>query len=247
MHAWRDTGDFERQRGKRSDEMHQRVLLAAACALLAGSAAAQTAPQLPAPTMGSIAVRLQPDGALVGTVGHIDPSSLELVPLPGVTVSFIQNGRLVARALSGAEGDLVVRGLAAQAVYSVIGRAMYDGRNWFLAHAVTVLAPEGGDASAALSRRPVYRLTAARAVKSKLEQNAAPSIGLAMVPESDLGLDSSDTSAPVLGDGFVAHGGGGGGHGGLGGGGWAAAALAAAVAIAAADDDNFVLATPFRP
>jgi hypothetical protein len=237
---------FEHEEEHAPMKRSKLVLLAAACALIAGSASAQTESELPQPLLGSIAVRLQPDGTLTGTIGHIDPSSLELVPLPGVTVTFIQNGRLIARSVSGPGGELAIRGLSPQAVYSVIGRATYEGQSWFLAHAVTVLSPDGGEASAALSRRSLYRLTAAKAVRSRLEQSAAPSLGLAMIPVSDLGMDS-DTSAPVLGGDFVHHGGGGGGGGGFGGGGLAAAALAAAIAIAADDDDDFFLATPFRP
>ena len=224
------------------------VLLSVICIMVAGDAQAQS--ELPQPTFGTIAVRLQPDGLLTGTIGYIDPSSLELVPVSGVSLNFIQNGTLIAQTLSAANGQIAVGGLSPQAVYSMLARAEFDGRRWFLAHGVSVLAAEAVGGSAAMSRRPAYRLTAARAWRMSLEKMAHPSIGLAMIPETDLGGGSDDhSSAPVLGGQahFKGGGGGGGGGGGIGGGGLAAAAVAAAVAIAASDDLNLQIATPFRP
>ncbi len=222
------------------------VLLSAICILMASQAPAQV--ELPQPTFGTIAVRLQPDGLLRGTIGYIDPSSLELVPIDGVSVDFVQNGRAVAQTVSAANGQLTVRGLSPQAVYSVFARAEFDGRRWFLAHGVSVLAAEVEEPSAALSPRPAYRLTAARArrMNLNLEKMAYPTIGLAMCPEGDFG--GFGDHAGVLGGDF-AHfkGGGGGGGGGLGGGGLAAAAVAAAVAVSASDRDRIRIATPFRP
>lgn len=220
------------------------ALLATFCAFTALESHAQ----VEQPTFGTLAVRLQPDGVLTGTVGYIDPSSLELVPVEGVEISFRQNGRVVARSVSAAGGQLSVRGLSGQAVYSLVARAEFEGRRWFMAHGVTILSSEGGQASAALSRKPAYRLVAATAARTmNMERMAAPNIGLAMIPESDLGFAQDDSSAGILGAEALPGGGGGGGGGFGGGGGLAAAAVAAAVAVAAADDDNFGLATPFRP
>ena len=222
------------------------ALLTTLCIMMASESQAQV--ELPQPTFGTLAVRLQQDGLLTGTIGHIDPSSLDLVPIEGVDVTFRQNGRVVARAESTADGQIAVRGLSPQAVYSVVAQAEHEGQRWFMAHGVSVLSAEGGQASAALSRKPAYRLVAATAArKLNLESMAQPSVGLAMIPMGDLGFGQDDTSASVLGGAAAPVGGGGGGGGGLGGGGLAAAAVAAAVAVAAADDDNVGLATPFRP
>ena len=200
---------------------------------------------LPAGNLGGLAVRLQPDGTLLGTIGYIDPNQLELIPIPGFEYRFVQNRQTIARGVSGQDGRVVVRGLSPLAVYSLVGRGVHEGQRWMVACGISIFPPEianpGVNASASTGKRPRTRLaTAKRRYFSALEQFAQTELACGCCPEGDVG--GFGRSAGFLDSGLLggAGGGGGGGAGGIG----SLAAFAALAALAA--NGNQQAASPFR-
>ena len=203
--------------------------------------------QLPAGNLGGLAVRLQADGTLVGTIGYIDPNQLELVPIPGFEYRFVQNRQTIARGVSGQEGRIVVRGLSPLAVYSLVGRGEFEGQRWMVATGISIFPAEGAatpatNASASADKGPRTRwATAKRRYFSALEQFAQSELACGCCPEGDVG--GFGGSAGFL-DGGLLGGGPGGGAGGGGGFPGGLAAVAALAALATAGEEQ--AASPFR-
>ncbi|MDP6060866.1 MAG: hypothetical protein QGH33_18305, partial [Pirellulaceae bacterium] len=158
-------------------QLHQRVLgiaLVSFAGLFAAVANAQDEPaakaeQAPeavkrAPANRPLSMRghgvmLSSDGRLRGVASSIDPDTLLLVPVANVDIVFVQNGRIISNARSGADGRFEANDLTPQAVYSVIAKArrgtgdrdrssVGNGQRVFSAFALAVLAHQVENASA---------------------------------------------------------------------------------------------------
>jgi hypothetical protein len=72
------------------------------------------------------ALRLDPEGFVVGTVSYVDPYTLNLEPVPDAVVTFMQNMLVVAQTKTGSDGRFAVKGLTEHAAVSVFVRS----REW---------------------------------------------------------------------------------------------------------------------
>jgi hypothetical protein len=254
-------------------ELHQRVL-GIALILFAGlfaavanaqdepAAKAEQAPEVikRAPANRPVSIRghgvmLSSDGRLRGVASSIDPDTLQLVPVSNIDIVFVQNGRIISKARSGADGRFEAEDLTPQAVYSVIAKSRQgtgvgdrssDGQPLYSAFSLAVLAHLMEDASAQTrSNRQFISLI-------KQDDGGIQIINglqLTMIPARDLaavGLQQTFSQQPGAQPPLA---GGGGGGGGGGGSGVAAAGIGAAAVAAgvAGSQSSRRIASPFTP
>ena len=217
-------------------------------------------------------VRLDADGILRGVTTRIDPSTLKLVPHGNVAVIFAQEGRVIDRTTSDAQGRFQIKGLTPRAVYSVISRSSGDqssgddltsgfdsvgGRNtrrpmsqpWFSAFAVAVFPNNEQVAGAPKNTRfaSLFQDDENAVVGNQLIITSIPQEDLNLVDLPEGQEDTPPGTLPLNQPSGGVTGGGSGGAGGNGGGGGALVAAAAAAAIVAAGNNNPPAASPFIP
>ena len=201
---------------------------------------------------------LSSDGSLVGRVTFIDPTSLELKPIPGTTVTFMKSRQVVSRVQSDANGMFVMHGLVPNSVYSVF----VTSPDW-IAIFSTVVRPfePGAVAQQAVADKSGKRVNELRLV-SQLAQAGAPQdlmsvpegSAIQAVPRGDFATAMQDGvvggeaveggmvmggGVPMAVGGYGGGGGGGGfGGGGLGGIGGALGAVGLALGIAALAEEE---------
>lgn len=83
-------------------------------------------------------IRLAQDGFLSGRIHVVDPQTGTAAPLTDLTLSFVQNGKEVARSQPDQEGVFEVRGLK-PGVYSLVGA----GPGGYIAYGLQALPPVG--------------------------------------------------------------------------------------------------------
>src|SRR5947209_10956287 len=120
-----------------------------------GLVAAQTA-RAPGDARGFV-MRL--DGIVVGRITTVDPSTFNLIPLPGATVTFLQNRRVMAQGRTAEDGTFAIQGLTPWALYSVVVRSADS-----VGAAAIPVRPDGPTAEAAAASKaggePVSRTAA---------------------------------------------------------------------------------------
>jgi hypothetical protein len=206
-------------------------------------------------------VRMDQDGFAYGYVDFVDSHSLDQLPVSGAVVTFVQQGRVIAQAKTGADGRFSVQGLSPLAVYSMFVRS----DRWVCIQG-TYIMPEAPVVEAAADDVPdrfVYT-----SLQEADERNTGQSAtgdprvhAIHVIPLDDfvaaiqMGVFGNICGGVGVGGGCAAccgpmGGGGGGGAGGLGGVGLGAAAAAAAAGAAwgaGASNEGGELASPFSP
>jgi hypothetical protein len=197
---------------------------------------------------------LNEDGTLTAKVDFIEAGTLKLRPIPGATVSFVQNRKVAAQARTDKEGSLTVDGLKAWGVYSVF----VNHPDWFAAFSIYVRpfgTQQPTEAEKPVANKGPKQNQLAFTSDTQLVQDqslmaAATGGPVQAVPLGDFQTymgQSEETSdalgaAPISGPAGM----GGGAGGGAGGGGAAggmggaigAAALAAGIAAIASENNN---------
>lgn len=185
-------------------------------------------------------IRLDEDGFAVGYINKIDPHSLDLLPVPDAVVTFIQHGRIVAQAKSGADGRVTVKGLTPQAVYSVFVFSDQHG----VCIVSTYVMPHEPDLQAQDSPPSRFVFASLLDSRSPSASGDPAAQSIQMVPMEDYMAAMQQTVVPPGRE--DARGSGGGGAAGAGYGAAAAAAAAAGWGGGAGGEDN-ELASPFEP
>jgi hypothetical protein len=187
--------------------------------------------------------RMRLDGMTEGRVGTVDPSTLDLVPLPNAIISFMQNRRFIAQGRSNAEGRFAVRGLTPWAVYSVyVSTSAYVGVTAAPVYPDAPAAPAAGvpaggapaDAATTAGHPARHLVAALLANGDYLEVQLVPRDDFLTALQSGVmgdGTGGAGAGAVVGGGGTTGSGVGGGGGGGAGGFGGLGGALGAAAAI----------------
>ena len=155
---------------------------------------------------GGTGVMLRGDGSLAGTVAPLTSPSGRLIPASPMTVSFIQNGRIMASAQTNAQGAFVVPVLRPGS-YSVVA----SGPAGFTAFAVRVLPFVDLGPDAPLPDGVASELQ----IDSLIPTSDLPAVMSLLPPGAQLpGFPVGSPGAPVgPGGGSPSFGGGGGGGG----------------------------------
>ena len=152
-----------------SQEANQEVEAEATPQVNVGIAVAQ-AQQPPAQAGEPIAatggsVKLNEDGTLTGRVGVLNPNSNQFEGVADVDVHFIQQGKVISKATSGADGTFTVSGLTPDGVYSVIS----TGANGLGATSVKVVGANADAAASLTLNSPIVPWQDVQAVSTQIQ------------------------------------------------------------------------------